>query len=615
MFLSLIPRRMIRKLWPLISLLFFMFTVFILIKQINLKADSWRSEFVSNRVDDQHDYIDSRGVRVIVGHYMASSMGDVTLTDDIINSNNFSPIPNEGKDGLAVNIPPHLYDKMNQLYHINKFNLLASDRIPLNRTLPDVRRKKCLGKYEDIAGLPKTSVIIVFHNEAWSTLLRTVWSVINRSPHSLLQEILLVDDASTRKFLGKELEDYVETLPVRTRVLRTGDRIGLIKARLLGAKQATGHILTFLDAHCECTKGWLEPLIVRVAEDRSRIVCPVIDVISDETFAYIRSFALHWGAFNWKLQFRWYTMSNDELKRRKEDLTEPFRTPAMAGGLFAMDKNYFFEIGAYDYDMKIWGGENLELSFRVWQCGGSIEIVPCSHVGHLFRKFSPYSFPGGVVDILYGNLARVALVWMDEWKEFFFKFNQDAQRLRDSQAVRSRMILRSQLHCKEFRWYLNNVWPQHFFPMEDRFFGFIKSLSRNRCLEKPTGKGILNQPMGPAVLAPCTRIADLSQMFVSPFATKSNIETEGFIATDESVCLDASTDREYLDEIEVKVLACSQSERQVWKYDPNSKNVKHMKSGLCIDLPSDESSDKLILTPCTQNSTTQQWIFISVPWR
>lgn len=64
------------------------------------------------------------------------------------------------------------------------------------------------------------------------------------------------------------------------------NRHGLIKARLAGARLAKGDILMFLDAHCECTKFWLEPLVDRIAEYPRTVVTPLIDVIDYKNFKY-----------------------------------------------------------------------------------------------------------------------------------------------------------------------------------------------------------------------------------------------------------------------------------------------------------------------------------------
>lgn len=86
--------------------------------------------------------------------------------------------------------------------------------------------------------MPQVSVIIVYHNEAWSTLIRTIWSVITQSPTALLKEIILVDDFSTKPYLEKQLYDYIKTLPARVIAMKTMSRVGLIQARLLGASKA-----------------------------------------------------------------------------------------------------------------------------------------------------------------------------------------------------------------------------------------------------------------------------------------------------------------------------------------------------------------------------------------
>lgn len=65
----------------------------------------------------------------------------------------------------------------------------------MDRSIPDSRSPDCIAmKYDK--DLPKASVVIIFTNEAWTPLMRTVHSVINRSPPEYLHEVILIDDNS-----------------------------------------------------------------------------------------------------------------------------------------------------------------------------------------------------------------------------------------------------------------------------------------------------------------------------------------------------------------------------------------------------------------------------------
>lgn len=144
-----------------------------------------------------------------------------------------------GENGQGFN-PTNDEEKaeMEKLKSKHNYNLFGSEQISLHRSLPDYRFPECRNlTYPDT--MPTTSVVIVFHNEAWSTLLRTVWSIIDRSPRELLEEIILVDDASEWEFLKRPLDDYVERLPIKVRIIRSAKREGLIRARLIGARNAT----------------------------------------------------------------------------------------------------------------------------------------------------------------------------------------------------------------------------------------------------------------------------------------------------------------------------------------------------------------------------------------
>ncbi|RUS91430.1 hypothetical protein EGW08_000754, partial [Elysia chlorotica] len=103
-------------------------------------------------------------------------------------------------------------------YARNKFNQQSSDDTKPDREVPDTRNHMCKNEHWN-TDLPDTSVIITFHNEARSTLFRTIVSVFRMSPDYLLREIILVDDCSDDASDGQELKGIK-----KVRVLRNEKR-------------------------------------------------------------------------------------------------------------------------------------------------------------------------------------------------------------------------------------------------------------------------------------------------------------------------------------------------------------------------------------------------------
>lgn len=64
-----------------------------------------------------------------------------------------------------------------------------------------------------------------------------------------------------------------------------------------------------------------------------------------------------------------------EMQRIRGDLSAPYRTATLVGCAFAIDRQFYHEIGKFDPGQKIWGGDNIELSLRVWKFHNLFDLM------------------------------------------------------------------------------------------------------------------------------------------------------------------------------------------------------------------------------------------------
>ncbi|CAB4057044.1 GALNT [Lepeophtheirus salmonis] len=245
----------------------------------------------------------------------------------------------------------------------------------------------------------------------------------------------------------------------------------------------------------------------------------------------------------------------------------------MAGGLFAVDRKYFWESGSYDSAMEVWGGENLEMSFRIWQCGGVLETIPCSRTL--------------MVSI---QLELLKFGWMTT-KDFFYLNRPDLKNT-EIGDIQERLDFRKEKGCKPFKWFLENVYPQKYVPDDPTYvlgYGRIINPKSGNCIDTLQNEEKDEYDLG---FYPCHSFSSASQFF--SFSRKGEIRGEESCAT-----IDLGEMRTH----KVRMTPCNGLSIQKWEYVGN--RFIHKDTRLCLE--GIVGGEFLRSAPC-KISSSQLWI-------
>lgn len=263
-------------------------------------------------------------------------------------------------------------------------------------------------------------------------------------------------------------------------------REGLIRARVIGARLAEAEVILFLDSHMEVANSWLPPLLEPLVKHPNFATVPLVEGMNHATFEYEHIGHGYRGTFDWNFRYQWLPVRPQD----KPQLGDNYELSSMTGGAYAIRREHFFYLGAYDENLKIWNGENYELSLKLWLCSGGILQVPCSRVIHLSKMHTSYRVSPDGIDYSAYNLKRVAEVWLDDYKKYFYRGDPVRYGKIDAGDLTKQFELKKKLKCKPFKYFLDHVATEMLekYPLEPKYFArsSIQNLLSKLCLALPS---------------------------------------------------------------------------------------------------------------------------------
>jgi len=273
-------------------------------------------------------------------------------------------------------------------------------------------------------------VSIIIYNSNPKYVDRTISDLLDKTPSSLIDEIIICDDSGSAVTPRKD-----------------GDTVKIIQSNQIGracawnsaSEQAISDQLVFLGGPTKFDSDWLSPLLDEIKGEHV-LASPVVHTLNLDRWASEDS---RWERFGWRWDLELYNRMAFKLKE----------TPTISSYCFAVDKEWFNSLGKFDFEMQSGYGEDIELSLRNWLFGGKCVVVDESSVSVALRLDSG---PKTVQ-----NLVRIVEAWMPEYSTFFYQA-RGLDRTTVNCGKISNLISLQKYQKRTIEWFLNFLQPELF---------------------------------------------------------------------------------------------------------------------------------------------------------